>query len=199
MQSTYLQRVGPLFFLPATVRRLGSDPAEVLAEAGLDPAALDHPDNTIPYSTMGLLLEKAANKTRCPHFGLELGGGIGLPSLGLVGQMMRHAPTVGTALRDFSANQHRNAQGGVVYFRLKEDYGCWGYAVYHPGMKGSNHLYDAAAMIGFNILCELAGNEQLSSTELLLSHSEPKDMTPYRRSLKLRLSFDRDQTAFLLP
>jgi AraC-like DNA-binding protein len=195
----HLERVGPLFFLPETVRRLGSNPAEILAEAGLGPAALDHPDNIIPYAAMGLLLEEAAKRTRCPHIGLELGRGIGLSSLGLVGQMMRHAPTVGTALRDFSANHHRTSRGGVVYLLLGEDHGCWGYAVYHPGLKGSCHVYDAAAMIGLNILRELTGSEQIGSIELLLSHSEPKDLTPYRQSFNLRFSFDCDQTAFLLP
>jgi AraC-like DNA-binding protein len=194
-----LERVGPLFFLPETVRRLGSNPAEILAEAGLGPAALDHPDKTIPYAAMGILLETAARQTRCPHFGLELGCGVGLSSLGLVGQMMRHAPTVGTALRDFSANHHRSSRGGVVYLLLGKDHGCWGYAIYHPGMIGSRHVYDAAAMIGLNILRELAGGKQIGSIDLLLSHSEPKDMTPYRRSLKIRFSFDCDQTAFLLP
>jgi len=194
-----LQRVGPLFFLPGTVRRLGSNPAEILAEVGLGPSALDHPDNTIPHAMMGLLLGTAAERTRCPHFGLELGRGIGISALGPVGKMMCHAPTVGTALCDFCANQHRNARGGVAYFLLEEEHGCWGYAVYHFGVKGSRHVYDAAAMIGFNILCELAGSEQIGSVELLLSHSGPEDLTPYRRSLKLKLSFDCGQTAFLLP
>src|SRR5579863_5560534 len=115
VRSENVQRVGVLAFVPGVLRRFGVDPAEVLAAAGLSPKALDDPESTIPYAAMGVLARIAADKTQCPHFGLEIGNLIVTRSLGIVGEMMRNAPTLGVGLLDFATHQHRNSHGGVVY------------------------------------------------------------------------------------
>jgi hypothetical protein len=150
-----LQLVGPLSSVPELLRRFGINPAEVLAAAGLSAKALDNPEATIPYAAAGLLLELAADQTRCPHFGLEVGKEIRTTSLGLVGQLMRNAPTLGVALQDFAAHQHRNAHGSVAYLLPNKQHVFWGYAVYHPHIRGYQLICDCAAMGGFNIVREL--------------------------------------------
>ncbi len=90
-----LQRVGILALLPGFVQRLDGSVPEVLSTADLEPQALEDPDNTIPIQAAGLLLQTAASNTRCPHFGLELGKLLGVASLGLIGEVMRSASTLG--------------------------------------------------------------------------------------------------------
>jgi len=109
------QRVGFLAFMPRLLGLLGADPGEMLAAAGLSAQALDDPEKTIPYAAAARLLELAADRTRCPHFGLEIGKQIRTSSLGLLGELIRNAPTVGIGLLDFATHQHRHADGGVAY------------------------------------------------------------------------------------
>jgi hypothetical protein len=66
-------RVSILTEIPPLLRELGHDPGQVLAEAGLDPALLNDPDNTIPFHAVGALIENCVMLTGCDHFGLLLG------------------------------------------------------------------------------------------------------------------------------
>ena len=92
-------RLGAVVIIPAILRQLGVDPAEVLAEAGLDPKAFDDPDNRIPFAGRSRLICLCVARTGCRHFGLLVGQQGGLSSLGLVGYLALHSPDVGMALR----------------------------------------------------------------------------------------------------
>ena len=194
-----LHRVGSLCFVPSTVERLGFDAAEVLASAGLEPTALANPDGTIPYAKVGPLLQFASELTCCPHFGLEVAKGRGLSALGPLGDLMRHAQTLGEALNDIAQLYHRNSRGALVYFLPVDDHAYLGYAIYRLGIEGSQHIYDVAMLTGVNILAELIGREHLTSVEVLLARSKPKDPSVYRRFMGLSPSFDADQSALILP
>jgi hypothetical protein len=78
-----LERVGPSLLRAELLRRFGLNPVDMLAAAALDAKALDDPEAMIPYAAAGLLLEVAADKTHCPHFGLEVGNFIRTTTLGL--------------------------------------------------------------------------------------------------------------------
>lgn len=194
-----LQRVGVLSLVPELLRRLGADPSDVLDAAGLDSQALHNPEGTIPYRAAGRLLKIAADKTRCPHFVLEIGKQIRTTSLGVVGELIRNAPTVGSALLDFAIHQHRNAHGSVVYLLMDEPHAFFGYAVYQANVPGNQLICDCVAMAGFNIVYELTGPGHPPAMEVLFSRSEPEDLTPYRRSFGVKLRFNAGQTAVLLP
>ena len=148
---------------------------------------------------MGRLLEVAAKKAGCPHFGLEVGKKIDISSLGLVGQLMRNAPTVGAALLDFASHQHRNAHGAVVYVLVEKHHAFFGYAVYQPNVPGNDLICDGAAMGGCNIMCELVASSHKHTMEFLLSRSEPQDKAPYEHAFCGRLRFNAGQTAVALP
>lgn len=198
-QPEDLQVVGPLSTLPEVVRRFGIDPAEVLAAAGLKATALDDCAATIPFRAVGVLLDEAAGRTGCAHVGLEVGKQVRTASFGLIGQLMRNAPSVGIALQDFTAHQHRNAHGSVVYLLRDGQHVFWGYAVYHPNIRGYQLICDWAAMAGFNILCELSCAPHRHTLEVLISRSEPNDMEPYHRTFAAKLRFNAEQNALFFP
>jgi AraC-like DNA-binding protein len=193
-----LQLANPFSSVPDLLRRLGIDPAEVFAAAGLNVTAMDNPQGTIPYAALGTLFDVAAHKTGCAHFGLEVGKYMRTQSLGLIGQLMRNAATVGVALQDFTTNQHRNSHGSVAYLLADHQHVFWGYAVYHSNIRGYPLICDCIAMGGFNVICELIGAEY-KNVEVLLSRSEPQDLAPYHRAFAVKLRFNAEQTALLLP
>ncbi len=86
------QRVGALAEAPKVRQQLGSDPAEVAASVGIDVRLLDGPENSIPFTAAGKLLQEGAARTGCPHLGLLVGERADTRSLGLVGRLMRNAP-----------------------------------------------------------------------------------------------------------
>jgi AraC-like DNA-binding protein len=194
-----LQRVGPLALVPEILRSFGVEPCEALAAAKLEEHALDNPEGTIPYTAMGLLVEWAAEKTGCAHFGLEVGQRIKLASLGILGELLRHAPTLRAALNTFCANQHRNAHGAVMYLLETDGKAFFGYAVYQPGVRGNNLICEGAVAGGYNVVSELAGVEYASRLSVVLSRTEPKDLKPYQRLFGTKLSFDQEQSAVVIP
>ena len=92
-------RIGATIGLPAVLRDLGANPAELLAEVGIELALFDNPDNLLSFSARGRLLEHCAARTGCQHLGLLVGQRASLQSLGLVGSLVKYSPELGTALR----------------------------------------------------------------------------------------------------
>jgi hypothetical protein len=89
--------------LPALLRRLGADPAAIVAEAGFDLDVFDDPDNLVSFAARGRLMRQCVTATGCAHFGLLVGQRSGLHHLGLVGLLAKYSPDVGMALRSLSA------------------------------------------------------------------------------------------------
>ena len=189
-----LQRVGIFAEAPKLLKELGADPAEVAASVGLDLRMLEDPDNAIPFLAAGKLLQEGAARTGCSHFGLLVGQRGDLRSLGIVGRLMRNAPTFGGALQDFTDNQSHYASGAVAYLIVRDGLAWLGYVVYHPTPECSNHMRDGAAAVGLNIMRELCG---ALPDEVLLSRRPPDDARPYRRFFQTPVRFDAEQTALV--
>jgi AraC-like DNA-binding protein len=197
--TSYLQRVGFLAIAPALLIRRGVNAAEVLDNAGLEASALNDPESAIPYSAMGRFAELAAEKTRCPHFGLEIGNLVHLSSLGLVGRLMQNAPTLRVALQDLAAHHHRNSHGGVAYLLDDGPNTILGYAVYQRKVPGYKVISDGAALAAFNLISDLVGSERARECCVVISRTEPADPTPYTEAFRVPLHFNANQTGISFP
>ena len=193
-EELWRQRVGALTVVPALLRQFGADPAAVLAAAGLDPSALEFSDNTIPFATFGRLMHEAARQSGCGYFGLLVGQAWHLSSMGLVGQLVRHSPTVGEGLRMGSVYHHLNSQGGVVYLRERGAAAEYGYAIYHRGALGASHIYDGVLAALVNYMRELCGTGWVP-TEVLVAHAPPVDPSPYRGLFRCPVRFNSESSA----
>jgi len=192
--GAWQQRVGAFTRLPALLGELGADPASLLAAAGLEADALDDPERTVPYAAMGRLLALAADQARCPHVGLLAGRLWRLADLGIVGELTLHSPTVGEALRTLAAHQHLNSVGGLAFLIERQAAVDLGYAIYHPGMTGIDHLFDAALAAGMQFLQELVGTAFVP-LDVLLPHAKPADVAPWRTLFQVVPSFDASTAA----
>jgi len=189
-----LQRVGLLACLPKMLRRMGVNAEEVLKQSGLAIDALNDPEGVVAFRSAGRMLMLAAKYTHRPSFGLELGKNMRLENLGIVGEYMRHAPSLRIALQDFAAHQHRNSHGGMVYLLEEASNAFFGYAIYQPDVVGYSMICDTAAMAAFQLVCQLAGENHVPEMEVHLCRDAPKDMEPYRQAFGDRLVFNTEQT-----
>ena len=196
--GAWQQRVGALSRLPALIRELGADPATVLADAELAPGALEAPDGAISYLAFGRLLAAGAARTRCPHFGLLTGGLWRIEDLGDVGEVVRHSPTVGDALRALAAHQQLNSGGGLAFLIERPTLVDLGYAIYHPDAVGCVEIYDAVLATGIGILRELGGPDVVLS-EVHIAHARPRDARAWRTAFGVAPSFDATTSALRFP
>ena len=139
------------------LRELGVDPADFAARVGLDPGVFRNPENAIPFTAAGKLLQAGGVRTGCAHFGLLLGQRSDTRSLGLVGRLMRNAPTLGRALHDLVDNQYRYDRGGVWYLSVRDGVALIGYAIHQRGTEGIDHFCDGTMAFAFNGIRELCG------------------------------------------
>src|SRR4051794_27667694 len=112
--SVGLTRPGVAQAVYTALLELGANPADLIAEVGLDPRLFDDDSTPVPYTSLGRLIALGADRTGCPHLGLLVGQRATLASLGLLGQLMRHSDTVGDVLRALEAHSGVQNWGAVV-------------------------------------------------------------------------------------
>ncbi len=150
-------RIGTSWAIPDILRSLGSDPAEVLARAGLDLALFSDPDNLISFAARGRLLSHCVDATGCPHFGLLIGQQGGLHSLGLVGLLAKNSVDVATALQSLIGYFSAHSRGSVTRLEVDDDVALLSFSVIQPDIEAVDQVCDAAVAIFFNIMRGLCG------------------------------------------
>lgn len=190
-------RVGPLVGVPALLEELGVDLAAVIGPLGLVETLFSDAENMIAFPILGRLLQACVARTGCHHFGLLLGQRMGPECLGLIGQLLPHAPDVGTALRSLVLNLHLHDRGAAPLLSLEGEWAVLSYLIYRQG-EGIDQVNDASMAICLNIMRSLCGPSWLPS-EVWFAHRQPEDIAPFRRCFQAPLRFNRAQTALVFP
>jgi len=185
-------RVGGALAIPAVLRSLGVNPADVLAEAGVAPKLFDDPDNPISFAMRSRLIRHCVDRTGCRHFGLLVGQQGGLHSLGLVGLLVQHSPDVGSALRSLVRYLHIHVRGAVTTLAVSEHTATLSYAIYQAQVEATDQTGDGAVAVMFNILSDLCGPDW-KPVEILFAHRRPDDVSPFQQFFRAPLSFDAEQ------
>ena len=167
-------RVSGFAGLPAVLRSLGVDPAEMLAEVGIEPSLFDDPDNLMGYAARGRLIRHCVARTGCPHLGLLVGQQGQLRDLGLVGLLAKYSPDVGAALHCLVRHFHLHARGATVSLAVKGDMATLAYDIHLPHTEATDQVGDGAAAMLFNIMRTLCGAEW-TPAEVVLAHRRPAD------------------------
>jgi AraC-like DNA-binding protein len=191
-------RMAPLVGLPRLLADQGLDASAVIHEVGCDPALFGDPDNTIDFAAVGRLLVHTAAVTGNPYPGLELGRRSGLGALGPLGQAIRLAADVGTALRALILHFHLHNRSAVPSLWETKTEAVFGYTMYCPDVPGTDHIYDAALAISLNAIAELAGRGW-KATEVRLFRDPPPDTEPFHRHFRTRLRFGADHAGIVFP
>ncbi len=189
-------RMAPLLGAPRLLKGMGIDPGQVIAEAGLDAALFQDPENVIPFIEAGRFLALCAEHTGCPHLGLMMGQRAGLDVLGVVGRLVGSSGDVGSALRNAILYLHLHDRGLVPALWTSGKRAVLAFAIYQPDVPGSHQIYDLALAISCNVLKTLAG-PRWQANEVWLHRPQPADVVPYRSFFHTRVRFDAERAALL--
>lgn len=194
MESTV--RIGTISALPAVLRSLGANPAQLLEDVGLDLKVFQNPDNRISFAARGRLFNHCIARTGCHHLGLLVGQQGGLHSFGLLGSLMKHAPDVGTALRGLLSYMHANVRGAVTELTVDNGTALFSYVVHEPRVSAIDQIGDGAVAFMLEILRELCGSDW-KPAEVWFAHRKPDNVQPFRSHFRVPLRFDAEQNALL--
>ncbi|MGV6825586.1 MAG: AraC family transcriptional regulator [bacterium] len=186
-------RIGTAIRIPEVLRNFCVDPAEILTEAGLDQDLFEDPDNIISFAARSHLIALCQERTGCEHFGLLVGKGVGLSSLGLVGYLAQNSSSVESALNSLVRYFHLHAQGSIVVEKIEDEMAFLGYFIYQQHVEAYAQIEDAAVAISYNILRTLCGSEW-KPIEVCFSHRRPGNIKPYKNFFRAPLRFDSEQS-----
>ena len=195
METASTIRVAPALAAVAVVRDFGLDPVVILSEAGWSPALLDNPDNIVPFAALGRLIEVAAARTACPHFGLLLGQKAGPSVIGVVGFASRYAQDVRSALLLLSQRLGHHDRGGVVIFNETDKVATLGYRVLDPKVPAGAHIATGSIAIGFQLMKVLCG-PYWRPLETNFAIRRPVDVKPYQNLFGDSIRFNAGEFSF---
>jgi AraC-like DNA-binding protein len=190
------QRLGTLAVLRALLQEMDVDPAPVFAGSGIDPETIT-PDTHAPLEVALTVLDRAVEATECDHLGLLLRLRFTLDKHGMIGRLMRTAPTLYDALADYVSWQHGYSTGSIVYLARMGDDHAFGFGVHVPRSVVSHNVYDFVSGVGVRMLGELTGH-RAAPVELHLSRREPAPGSPHTRLLRFRVAFNRPLNCLML-
>ncbi|WP_237216560.1 AraC family transcriptional regulator [Falsiroseomonas oryziterrae] len=194
--SMRTRRGTPLAELGSLVAGFGVRPERLAELAGLGPEQLLFGDATLPLAGMARLLSAATALTGRDDIGLLLGRRIdALAGLGLVGQAMRHAPDLRTALDDLLTHQRRSADAPILYLLRANEEVFLGCALPGPAGESTSELLDAVIAAGVGLIRSLVG---VVASEILLARRQPAAPDAYRAVLGAPVRFDAPMTALVL-
>jgi len=182
-------RVGPLVNLASLVDSLGFDPEPIFIESGLDQKDFRDPDHRMPYLSSSRLLANCVEATGCDHIGLLLGIRAEPSHLGVVGFLVRAAPTVEVALQALVENLDLHEDSASVRLNIGPEYSSLNYNVHEPGILAIEQIGDLSAVMMYKILATLCCKDWAASTVKLIRR-EPEDWGPYRRFFRSALFFN---------
>jgi AraC-like DNA-binding protein len=193
-----MSRIGPVMGLPAVVAQLRVDPAEFLAEFGLDPAFFDEPEHTLPMATLAVILGRGAERTGCDHLGLLVGKRAGLSSFGTIGFLMQSAPTVGASIGLLHRYFQLQSRGAEVHAENDGRFVTLTYTMLDRSIGHIEQVDSAAVAVGVNILRALTQSDWTPHA-VQFAYSKPRDVAPYRQFFRMLPRFDADRSGMVFP
>ncbi|MBM6595273.1 AraC family transcriptional regulator [Microvirga pudoricolor] len=176
----------------------GVDPDPLIREAGLDPRLFEDSQSIVAFTALDRLYTLCVARTRCPHFGLLVGQRATIRSLDLIGRLMQHSETIGTALHSLVSNLRVQDRAVVASLTVSDDVALLTYAAYQLESVSAEQITEAAVAVSFNALRTLCGAEW-RPTEVLLARMPPADSGCYRRHFLAPVRFNQESTTLVFP
>ena len=173
------------------VDELGGDSQQVLRAAGIDPVLLADPDEQIAYRDSLNLLEAASQETECPHFGLLLGERNSLQSLGLLGLLLRSAPSFRIAIIEMIKHLGIHVNGISRELLCDNGVACLTTRFESPEVAASLIATQMSVATNWKV-CQLLSHHLWHPTSINFMFAEPENSFYYRRFFNAPVNFNAE-------
>ncbi len=184
--------------LPELLEKFGVPSADVLRQHGLTREQLEDSDRTGSFTELSRLLGHCAVATGCGHFGLLLSRSFSLRSLGIIGRLAQHSPTVEASLDGLVRYFRLHDTGATFALSAADESAALSYTTHAAGIAAPEQIYDFTAANICNIMTELCGPEWRPEL-VMLPRKPPQQLQPYRAIFRAPIQFDAVTTAVLFP
>jgi AraC-like DNA-binding protein len=190
-------RLGIAAEISAVLRQFGIDSDEYTRLAQLTSPGEDR-GGSVQVPALGQLMALCVARTNCPHFGLLVGQGDILSSLGLVGCLMPPRQTVGKALQTLVWHLRQHNLDTAPLLSVSGGMATLSCAAHDPEIEGTDQIADGAIATALNIMRALCGPEW-APAEVLLPRPPPPDLGPFERLFRAPVRFDAGTAALIFP
>jgi AraC-like DNA-binding protein len=191
-------RLGIAAEIAAVLRQFDVDPDDNIQLARLTSSPHENRASPMPIAALGRLMTLCVARTNCPHFGLLVGQGGILSSLGLVGCLMPPSQTVGKALQNLVWHLRQHDPDTVPILTVSGGMATLTCAVQDPGVESADQIADGAIATALNIMRTLCGPDW-APAEVLLPRPPPLDLGPYQRLFRSPVRFEARTAALIFP
>ncbi|UZE96290.1 AraC family transcriptional regulator [Alkalimarinus alittae] len=192
-------RIGAIQALPDVLAEQGCNPEQVFAQVGLDLSLFDDAENRAQIDVLGHLLAECVAQTGCEHFGLLVAGRFDLSGFGMLGDLLRNAPTLGGAMRSLVQFFHLEDRAAAPLLLTPwPDEVLLGYSIFSHSTPATDQIEEVSIAIAYRMLAELYG-PGCKVSKVTFSCRRPRDIAPYRRFFQSGVSFDADVCGIVFP
>jgi len=184
--------------LPAVIRTLSCSPEAIFAEAEVDLALYEHPDNRIAARDLGRLFTCAARVTARPDIALLVVDGFRPDRLGLVGEIAAEGPDIHTALRNVVRLLQYNTLAGYPVLAVSGSTAVMRFELRELDFPGSEFIMEGAAGIIARFLRWLCG-DHWRPEEVHLCRRVPPEPQLFLRFFGAPVRFSSTEDAILFP
>lgn len=200
MQQANLSDAELAIGLRKAAEELDLNVAPMMRRVGLNPKLLERPEGFIPWSSWSDLLELIAVEHNCLHFGLLVGAHQPAIKSGLIGQLMKLCPDIGSAIA--KAQQYTTTYSQAVYWESHIDDGFVS-LVRNMHQQPDSTLGQCSSMSmvqAIKAIQHLVGQDW-RPTGIHFSHSAPDSNTlrRYRDFFNVPVSFSQAQDCLVFP
>jgi len=174
------------------VEELGGDYRKVASNAGLDLGEIADPNALIASSVVKNVLDYSARETGCFHFGLLLAQHLDQENhLGILGQVIQSAPTLGVALEDGFNFIGLHTGASLWQLHSSDEVSYVTYALLEGSEGGSEQVQQFVITSLWQLLHAIT-DHQWHPTMLNFTFKRPANMVPFRRLFHVPIMFDSD-------
>ncbi len=162
-----------------TARSLGvADTAALIADAGIDEAQFDKPENRIPFVQQQRLWELAVERAACSTFGLHFARNVQATHFGLLGYMVMNCQTISDCLAAIVKYQFLSGQGGEFSLERAGSSTIFSYTAINVELPVTQHRVTAMFAAHISIGRWLLGSDYKPDL-VEFSHTQPKGTDEY--------------------
>ena len=177
-------------------RDVALDPAPLLREVGLSRAHLKDPDQRIAVESAIALLERSAQVSRCPTFGLRMAESRQLSDFGIVSLLISHQPTLRDAI--VTTIQYRHLINDALAMQIDEEGDI---AVLREEVVSQVPTRQATELaIGvLHRMCAALLGSRWRPREVRFTHARPADTRLHRRLFGCPVAFEAEFNGIVIP